>query len=407
MSGHIVYLLAIAASIAGVAFFAGSEIAFVSSNRFQVRTMAKRQVPGASAARWLLDNPATLLSVTLVGTNLFVVLASSLATARLSLWLGPYSVVVSTLTITTLILMFGEILPKSVARTNPEVFLIRCSVGLGAAYFVLYPVVRATAFIGSYVAGLSKVGRESRAASRDEIRALVKEAAQASSAALSHSYAHRVLDLSGMKVTTVMVPMDEVICVAEDSAVSAALLLASQSGHSRYPVYKRTRDHIVGMLHLKDLLGVPAESKINVFVRNAYFVPETLTLRAALNQMRDESRHLGVVADEYGRPIGILTFEDVVEEIVGEISDEYDRVAGPGIGLGREISGNTPVSLLNEEMDVGIPEGDYDTVAGFIMDRAGTVGRPGESVEYNGFVFQVTRVRGKRISRVKITKADR
>ena len=404
MPYYVGYILAIAASIGGVAFFAGSEIAFVSTNRFQVRSMAKRHVAGAAIAKRLLDNPATLLSVTLVGTNLFVVLASALATALLSMSLGSYAVVVSTFGITALILLFGEIIPKAIARTNPEIFLARCALALGVAYYVLYPIARVTASIGLFVARLTSGSQETAEVSRDEIKALVKEAAQAGSGVPPRAYAHRVLDLSRMKVTAVMLPMDEVVCIDEESTVNEALLIASKSGHSRYPVYKRMPENVVGVLHLKDLLGVPVESKVNVFARSAYFVPETQTLSAALHQMREEPRHLGIVTDEYGRPIGILTFEDLVEEIVGDISDEYDRGEPPRIELGKVISGSTPISVLNDELGTNIPEGVYDTVAGFIMDRAGTVCERGESITFDGYVFQVIKVKGKRISKVKVTR---
>jgi putative hemolysin len=241
---------------------------------------------------------------------------------------------------------------------------------------------------------------------RDEIRALVKEVTQAGLGIASYSYAHRILDLSRVKVTGVMLPMDEVVCINEETTVSEALDVAEASGHSRYPVYKRTHENIVGILHIKDLLGVPRDSLVKIFVRRGYFVPETRTVKEAIREMRDELRHLGIVTDEYGRPIGVLTFEDLVEEIMGEISDEYDQIESSHIKLGRVISGSTPVSLLSEELEVGIPEAGYDTVAGFILDRAGSICKPGDSIEYEGFEFKVVEVKGKRIRSVKITKKD-
>lgn len=405
MALYFIYVLAIAVSVVGVAFFAGSEISFVSSDRFRIRGMAKRGVKGASTARWLLENPATLLSVTLIGTNIFVVFASSLATAALSRALGAYSVVVSTVGVTIVILVFGEIIPKAFARTNPEVFLTRAAPGLSVAYFLLYPIAKVTSSIAALLGALSASSQRSAVVTRDEIRALVKEATEAG-LGISPAYAHRVLDLSRMKVTSVMLPMEEVTCVDEESPVREALAIATKSGHSRYPVYKRTRENLIGVLHVKDLLGVPLDSKVKVFVRSGYFVPESKTVKDAIREMRDDLRHLGIVADEYGRPIGILTFEDLVEEIMGEISDEYDRAEGLHVMFGQVISGGTPVSLLNEELEINIPEGPYDTVAGFILEQTGSIPKKGDAVEFQGTLFQVVEVKGKRIRRVRITKKE-
>jgi putative hemolysin len=401
---YLISILAICISVGGVAFFAGSEISFVSSNRFRIGSMARKRIKGAVTARWLLESPATLLSVTLVGTNICVVLASAIATDLLSRVLGSYSVLISTVGVTGIILVFGEIIPKAIARSRPEVFLSRASLGLGVAYFVLYPIARATSFIALGLARLSPAAEEGIAVTREEIRALVKEATQAD-IGLS-SYAHRVLDLSRMKVTTVMLPMDEVVSIEDESTVSDALVIASRSGHSRYPVYRRQPDNLIGILHFKDLLGAPAESRIKAFVRSGYFVPETKTVKEAIREMRSELRHLGIVADEYGRSIGIVTFEDLVEEIMGEISDEYDRTGGGRVAIGKAISGSTPVSTVNDELGTDIPDGAYDTLAGFILDRAGRVCRADDAVEFGGFLFRVIEVKGKRIKTVRITKRE-
>jgi putative hemolysin len=406
MLSYLIHLAAIVASVAGVAFFAGSEISFVSASRFRIGGMAKRKVRGASTAKRLLDDPATLLSVTLVGTNIFVVLASSLATSILSRLVGAYAIPVSTVGVTAVILVFGEIVPKAVARTSPEAFLMRAAHGLRVAYYVLYPVARVTSAIATLLATASASAERRVPVTRDEIRALVKEVTQSGLGVGSYTYAHRILDLSRVKVTGVMLPMDEVVCVDEEATVREALAAAESSGHSRYPVYKRTRENLVGILHVKDLLGVPTGSRVKSFVRRGYFVPETRTVKEAIREMRDELRHLGIVTDEYGRPIGILTFEDLVEEIMGEIRDEYDRVEGSRVMLGRVISGSTPISLVRDELEIGVPEGAYDTVAGFILDRAGSLCKPGDVVEYGGFEFRVVEVKGKRIRRVRITRKD-
>jgi CBS domain containing-hemolysin-like protein len=278
MFHYLIYALALAGSVTAVAFFEGSEIAFVSSNRFRIRGMAKRGWRGAATAQKLLEHPDILLSATLVGTNLFVVLAASLATNLLSQRLGAYSVPVSTVAVTAVVLVFGEVIPKAIGRANPEIFFARAATGLSLAYYVLYPLAKATSSIAWLLLRASGSARRQAAVTKDEIKALVKEAAQAGFGLTSPTYAYRVLDLSGIKVASVMIPMDAVTAIDEESGVREVLEVASQSGHSRYPIYKGSPDNIVGVLHVRDLLGAPPGSKVKVFARSGYFVPETKTV---------------------------------------------------------------------------------------------------------------------------------
>ena len=406
MFGLIANIVAIAAAVLGGGFFGGSETAFVSSNRFQISAMAKSGSRRARVARRLLADPTTLLSVTLVGNNVCVVLASALATTTLAHYLGDYAVLVSTVCVTVSILFFGEIIPKAVARSSPEGFLTFVAPGLGIAYYVLYPVAFVTSSIASLFVSLSGRTERSHAVTREEIRALVKEIAGDALSRSSHAYAYRVLDLSRMKVTGVMVPMDEVMCFEEGVTVRYVLSESSRSGHSRYPVYKGTCENITGILHIQDLLGVPESSKIRVFSRSAHFVPETQTVRRAIMEMRDDYRHLSVVTDEYGRSIGIVTFEDALEEILGEISDEYDGRAERKLEVGRIVSGSVPLSLIEEVLGLEVPEGSGDTLAGFLLQVAGQIPHVGQVIEYGHYRFCVVEVKGNRIRRVRIAGKD-
>lgn len=399
-------LLAIAAAVLGSGFFSGCETAFVSSNRFQISAMAISGSRRARMARRLLADPSTLLSVTLVGTNVCTVLASALTTALLADYLGAYAVLVSTVSVTVFLLIFGEIIPKAIARIRPEGFLTSMAPVLGIAYYVLYPVAIVTSSIASVFVGLSGRRERAGAVTREEIRALVKEIAGDAARLPCQAYAYRVLDLSRMKVTGVMVPMDEVNCFEEGVSVRQVLSESSRSGHSRYPVYKGTCEHITGVLHIRDLLGVPEDRSIRVFSRNAHFIPESQTVRRAIFEMRDDFRHLSVVTDEYGRSIGIVTFEDALEEIMGEISDEYDGRQERGLEVGGIVSGRVPVSLIEEELGIEIPEGAGDTLAGFLLHTSGEIPRAGAVIEYGNFRFHVIEVRRNRIRRVRIDEKE-
>jgi CBS domain containing-hemolysin-like protein len=395
-------IVAIAIAVLGVGFFGGSEIAFVSSNRFQISAMARSGSRRARLARRLLADTSTLLSVTLVGSNICVVLASALTTALLTRYLGPYAVLVSTFAITIFILLFGEITPKAIARANPEGFLTFVAPLLGAAYYAFYPVAIVTSSVASLFVGPSSRKGRSGAVTREEIRAVVKEIAGGTIGLPSHTYAYRVLDLARMKVTSVMVPMDEVNCLEEGVTVRHVLSESSRSGHSRYPVYKGSCENITGVLHIQDLLGVPESKSVRTFSRSAHFIPETRTVQKAIFEMRDDFRHLSVVTDEYGRSIGIVTFEDALEQILGEISDEYDARVNRTVNLGDVVSGGVPISLIEEELGLEVPSGAGDTLAGFLLHLGGQIPRAGDVIEHGGFKFCVVEVRGNRIRRVRI-----
>ncbi len=397
-------VLAVVLAIAGVGLFAGSETAFVSSNRFRLMALSKKGKPGADIALKLISNPTTLLNVTLLGTNICVVVASAIATKMMEASMGSYSILASTLGVTSFILVFGEITPKAFARAHPERFLSATACLLALSYWILYPLALLTTSIASVFLPKGKGAERSKPVTREEIRALFKEIARSSWGVPVHRYAYRVLDLARMKVTSVMVPMDDVVCLSHDMTVGEALKVAEKSGHSRYPVYKGDRDNIVGVLHLKDLLGVPSRTRIAVFARSAYFIPETKTVKQVMIEIRDDIRHLSFVTDEYGRTIGVVTFEDVVEEILGEITDEYDQVASAGVEIGRPLSGNAPISLLREELDIDIPPGSYDTLAGFLLSKKGSIPEVGERIEHGEYVFEIVEVRRRRIRRVIVRR---
>lgn len=400
------HLVAIAASVLGVGFFSGSETAFVSTNTHELRSMAKERVRGARLAAVLLARPAIFLSMTLVGTGICIVLASALTTVFLYGPVGRYAVPISTVVMTSVILLVGEMMPKAVARANPGAFLVRFSPGLVVAYYILFPLAKAISSFASLLTAVSGVRERTAAVTRDELRTLVREAAEAGFALAPGRYAQRAVDLSRAKVAGAMLPIADVVKVDGESTVGDALQAVAKSGHSRYPVYSVGAEGPAGILHVKDLLEISADSKVKVFARGAYFIPETTTIEQALIEMREEPKHMAIVTDEYGRAIGMITFEDLIEEVVGEISDEYDRGRPRGIGLDTVIAGGTHIGALNDELDIRIPEGAYTTVAGFILAQAGHIPKAGEMVQHGDFVFEVVEVKGRRIRSVRIAKRE-
>ncbi len=401
----LVFCFLVIVSVLSVGFFSGSETALVSCSRYKVKALVRTKQKGLSKALTVLDNPAMTLAVILICTNMFVVIASAITTTLFERIVGGYSVAASTVVVTVALLIFGEIIPKTIASRNPEGFLLRTLGGLLVGYYLFYPFAIVWARFGELVKRLPGGKEWHLGGGREEIGILVREAME-SSLALSPSLGiHRVLELGRIKVGSIMKPMDEVECIDEGSTVEEAKEIATRTGYSRYPVCRGTKDNIVGILNIKSLLGIPGKASIRSFLRSPFFVPVTQTLKTAIREMREEAKHLAIVADEYGRPVGIITFEDLIEEIVGEISDEFDLATPDKVAIGKPIPGNTPLLLINELLEISIPEGGYKTIAGFILDRLGRMCHPGDSVEFDGYRIDVLEVKGRRIKTVRITKA--
>jgi putative hemolysin len=408
-------------------FFAAAEIALISARRALLKQRADEGVSGAAAALRLLEDPSKMLAAVQVGVTLIGFLASAAAAVSLSepvtAWFvrlglgrglaGPLAVVLTTLFVSYLSLVFGELVPKRLGLQRAERVAIAVSAPILWLQRLTAPVVwvltRSSDVVGRLI-GLSKGGRPG--VTEEEIKLLVVE--QNTLLDEEKKMIAEVFELGDTQVKEIMIPRVDMVMLEKDTPLRRALDTFRGTGFSRLPVYEGDRDTVVGVLLLKDMLGEVAEDRWEAtageLARPARFVPETKQIIGLLNEMQASRNQIAIVVDEHGGTEGLVTLEDIIEEVVGDVSDEYDRVQrwvtriGPGDYL---VDGRLPIEEATEDLDLGIEESDeYETLAGWVLCRLGRIPEPGETIEHGPWRIRVANVRRRRIARLRVTRVD-
>jgi CBS domain containing-hemolysin-like protein len=407
-------------------FFVASEFALVGVRRSRIEMMAARGNRGAERLLDLLNNlntyiSATQLGITMaslalgwVGEPVFAHLLEAPLKGRVSdVALHTISFAIAFAIITFLHIVLGELAPKTLALERAEKVALTVSWPMQAFYKVFRWPIRMLDWSGTKVVrlfGLHPSGEHAAVYTEDELRRLVDVSRQSGQLkAEEQQLIHRVFEFSDASVREAMVPRTQVTAIAADATLAEARNAFLQSGYSRLPVYGSAHDEIVGLLFRKDFdMGRinPDEFQLKDFVRPATFIPVNASLGEALRQMQSTRVHFVFVIDEHGAMEGILTLEDLLEEIVGEIDDEFDEEAREQIkreGRTYVLDGMLSVRDANQYLQLNLPEdGGYNTIAGFLMDRAGRLLQRGDKVDHERGVFEIERVERRRITRVRL-----
>lgn len=400
----------------GSAFFSGSEIALISVSRVRLKHWVEKRLRGSSLASEYLEKPYRMLNTILVGNNL-VNIAASVLTSKLLLERIPTAgenPIASTLIVAALVapplLLFGEILPKALFREVGSKILPYLGGPLRLAGVILFPLLL---FINGVSLVLVKISgkaedRSRQFFSRRNIELLLRESEKVGLVEASErEIITGIFTFGETMVREVMTPRTEIVAAAKGAGIKEVFTLTRQSGFSRIPVYEGSIDKIVGMYHIFDLLKYDEARGLSP--RPVHFVPETKRCDVLLYEMRAERKHLAVVVDEYGGTAGIITLEDLVEELVGDIQDEYDREqAGIRVSLGREIiaEGSTEIEELNKELGLGISGGEVETIGGLLMAKLGRVPEEGEVFRMGDLRIEVLQARPAGIDKLKITHLE-
>lgn len=405
-------VLLLAAFLCLSALFSAGEFAFFSVSRSEIEEENSRR---ARMALRMLSSPQELMIKLLVSSSFCNVLVALFA-LRIAWRAYPegtghlVAAAVALLLVAIMIAILTRLLPRVYVAHDPVSAVVAVTRPVYVLFLPLYPFVKGVYLLTQ---GLFLAGAQARemVLKAGQLRAIAR--AEGEGAGIGSDEQEMINGIFEMRDTLareVMVPRIDMVCAEATTTVGEAMKVISEGGHSRIPVYNKTVDNIIGIMHARDLIGFIAggdvASPISGILRNAYFIPESMKVDSLLKELRKRKTHMAVVVDEFGGVVGLVTLEDVIEEIVGEIYDEYDeeeklvQVVSPDEVL---VAGKTHIEELNEILGTGLnKEEDYDTIAGYLYNLLGKVPSQGDEHEADGLRFVVDRVAGQRIERVRI-----
>ena len=394
-------------------FFSGAETAFTAINRIKLRSLIEQKESKTNYLEFLLKSPKKLLTCILIGNNLANIAATTFATAffiNLFKSAGIHNITTSltliTIIVTFILLIFGEISPKTFAMKNPTKWALRISPIIYYIYISLYPLVLLFYYFSNLISKILGIKTNTKSQlTEDEIKLLIQLGQEDGILEKEEEkMLHGVINVFDKVVREIMTPRTDMICIEITDSVSNVINIITTKGHSRIPIYEDKIDNIIGFIYAKDLLNVDPSIKthnLRSFMREAIFIPETKLIESLLQQMRKSKFHLAVVVDEHGGVAGLVTMEDIIEEIVGEIQDEYDKENIYIKQINKNhliINAKTNLDELSTYLNFTFPKkDDYDTVAGFILYELGTFPKKNQTIKYANFEFIVKDIRNRRI----------
>ena len=397
------------------AFFSSSETAFISLQRIRIEHLVNTKVTGARRVAKMIERPEKLLSTILLGNNFFNTAAAALATVlAVSIW-GERGILIATIGVTIILLIFCEATPKTIATQHAERLSLILARPIQVISWLLTPFVVVLSWISS---GFSKLFGGTPVprslVSEEEIRTMISVGHREGTVEEDEAeMLHKVFDFGNRPVREVMVPRPEVICIEQGSKLADFLSLYAKSPLSRFPVFQENMDNVVGILSVKDVLMAQAkgtidnQSVIDDLIRPAYFTPETKRISELFTEMRDKNYRMAVVIDEFGGTAGIVSLSRLVEEIVGPVGDELATVEKEYEVINEytfQIDGGMRIEEANEEMDLELPSGEYETVAGFVLNLLGHIPKTSEQLRYKDLKLVITKMRGVKIEEILLTK---
>ena len=412
-------LLGVAALILLNGFFVAAEYSLVTVRRTRLKELADEGSRPARAVMRITSDPPHFIAAMQLGVTLTSLAIGAIGEAVLSdlfgIYLGTFvAVLLAFLIITFMHVVVGELVPKGLALSYSERIALGVSVPVRAFFFVFAPliwVLQRSSDLAQRAIGIDPSKIEGEAHSEAELKMLLEVSTERGEIEQDErEMLYKVFDFADKEASDVMVPRPEVVGISIEMAPPEALRAVLESPYTRYPVYRESLDEIVGILHVRDLVSAlhdeaMVEVELAALLRPAYVVPETKDLAALLAEFRRTNQHMSVVVDEYGSMQGIVTLEDLLEEIVGEIEDEFDLPDESILRIDEttvQIDGTFPIDDFNEELGASLEHEDYHTVAGFVFDLLGRAAQPGDEVRSDGLRFTVLDVEGSRIQRIEV-----
>ena len=401
------------------AFFSGAETGLTAASRARLTEMERQGSKRAGIVLKLTDTPERLIGALLLGNSLAIITASSLATVVMLKFFGDSGVVIASAIMTVLTLIFAEVMPKTYAISNPD--KVATSVAQLVRFFVSIfgPIVMLVEYIVKKTLHLFGVDVEnvvSILSAHEELRGAIDlHHREGDMIKKDRDMLGGLLDLKNLQVQDVMVHRTKMIVVDADEPMTKIADLVLSSGKTRLPVWRDDPDNIIGILHAKSLFqslqshgGDPTKVKLSAIMTDPWFVPDTRALADQLNAFLRRKSHFAVVVDEYGELQGLITLEDIIEEIVGDIKDEFDAVSN-GVRKQKDgsymIDGAVPLRDLNRALDWKLPDDEATTLAGLVIHEARMIPETGQAFNFHGFRFEILKKRKQQITVVRVAKS--
>jgi len=405
-----------------IALLSSSEVAFIAVNRIRLRHLIEKGIENAKTAQKIRDQHGQLFSAVILSGNLFTVLATSVGTALAIDFFGKdkedIGIIVATVVMTFLTVVFGELAPKTFAVSHAEKVALSMARPIEIYIRIISPFVAIFNKLSNSIIRL--FGGEIKPApqflTEEEMMAMISIGEEEGAIEKEEKeMLHRVFEFGDKKVSEAMVPRTEIVSVPEDAVIEDAIELLAANGYSRYPVIKETVDNIIGVLYVKDILmkmekeDVTKNTPIKRFIRDAYYIPESKMVTELLDEMQKNKFQIAIIVDEHGGTAGLITLEDIMEEIVGGLQDEFEA-----IGAEKEVeiidertfivAGSTGLDEVNELVGVDLKSEEFNTIGGFLFGLFGHLPKIGEQLRYHELRFLILEMEGKKIEKIKITK---
>ena len=397
------------------AFFSASETAFTSISKLKVRHMLDANVKGAKYIAKILDNPNKMLTSILVGNNIVNITMTSIATALTIHYFGESGTGIAAVVTTIFILLFGEITPKTIANAFPEKICLGIAVILRLIILILTPF----AFVFSRISDLllillgRKNGKKKVSITEEELKTMVNVSQEEGVLETDEQeMIFNIIEFNDTEVGKIMTPRTEIVGVDINAGYDEVFRVFKENQYSRIPVYQNSLDEIVGVLHLKDLVLFDKDKNVyhnKNYMKEPYITWENFKVSDVFKKMKSSKCTMGIVLDEYGGTAGIVTIEDFVEEIVGDINDEYDEYDNKKISIISEnvilADGLAEINDINDKLDVNLSNERFNTIGGFVTGELGKFPLKGDTLIYNDIIEFVVESAGKnKVEKVKITK---
>jgi len=390
------------------AFFSGSEIALISLSRLDIRRLVEKNKKNAKLIQKLREDPHRLLINIAIANNVVNIFATSFATSLAIDLFGNKGVGIATGIMTFLILTFGEIIPKSFANKNDEKIAIKVAKPIYICGIVLYPLIRFFDGITHFI----KKGDDEKRITEEEIKTMITMGQEEGAIEeVNKDMIHNILEFNDTDVWEVMTPKLDIISLEKNSNQRSIIKLIKDSGFSRIPIYQKNIEEIEGILYVKDLIPfINSKKKVELkkLIRPVMFIPRSKKVKDLLLEFQNKKVHMAIVVDEHGGLEGLVTLEDILEEITGEIYDEMDKEEKPIQKKGKGnwlIKGNAEIELINKKLKLKLREPeDTNTISGLILDEIGRIPKRGESFNINNTEIQIEKLDNHRIDEIKITK---